>query len=633
MHMRYLTLLLLFATFVQTSSAVGQERKPLAIRSFTPTEQYKTVKLQGFSVIVNPILIADKLLHAKTLKELEMQLYRIVRTLPRTAVDRLRDIPIWVEKHQASPPCMCYHAIKTKWLGENGFNPDKNGCVDLGNAENFLTWTHQQPWMVLHELAHGYHDRLPGRFENKAIRDVFQRSVAGDKYGEVPHVSGKPRQHYAANNQMEYFAEGTEAYFGRNDFFPFVRTELKTYDPQGFMLQEKIWNNAPRKPFAAKKDAAPKKMPWDMRQLAQVPEVKWLKKETPVRELLYASEAYSGESTQVFAYYATPGSLAGDPSLDVNLPAVVLVHGGGGTAFSEWVELWAKRGYAAIAMDLGGRGAGRKPLENGGPDQGDDTKFGAVDEPNHEQWTYHAVAAVVRAHTLIGSFSEVDENRTAITGISWGGYLTCIVAGIDRRFKAAVPVYGCGYLGDASVWLGRFAKMKPEQREKWLNLWDPSQYVGGAEMPVLFVNGTNDFAYHLEAYHKTYRLVAAEKRHTRITVRMPHGHSPGWAPQEIGLFIDQQLREGKPLPRISEVARTDRGYAAQVQSSTKLKSAEIHYTTDEGANRERQWKSLPAILKGTRIEAAELPKDTKICFVTLKDERGAIVSSELVFLE
>ena len=50
-------------------------------------------------------------------------------------------------------------------------------------------------------------------------------------------------------------------------------------------------------------------------------------------------------------------------------------------------------------------------------------------------------------------------------------------------------------------------------------------------MPVFFINGTNDFAYPLDSYAKTYGLVKSE-RDFRITVNMPHGHqtwlgSPG----------------------------------------------------------------------------------------------------------
>ena len=84
-------------------------------------------------------------------------------------------------------------------------------------------------------------------------------------------------------------------------------------------------------------------------------------------------------------------------------------------------------------------------MPDGGPNQGDDEKFGSIDKPPTEQWSYHAVAAAIRGHSLIRSFPEVDAQRTAVTGISWGGYLTCIVAGLDSRFKAAVPVYGCGF--------------------------------------------------------------------------------------------------------------------------------------------------------------------------------------------
>jgi dienelactone hydrolase len=39
-----------------------------------------------------------------------------------------------------------------------------------------------------------------------------------------------------------------------------------------------------------------------------------------------------------------------------SFPGIVLVHGGGGAAFAKWAELWAKRGYAGIAMDLAGCG-------------------------------------------------------------------------------------------------------------------------------------------------------------------------------------------------------------------------------------------------------------------------------------
>jgi len=349
-----------------------------------------------------------------------------------------------------------------------------------------------------------------------------------------------------------------------------------------------------------------------------------------VRSLQYEGRAYKGKPTGVFAYYATPATLTGESVQDGSLPAVVLVHGGGGTAFAEWAELWAKRGYAAIAMDLAGCGAGRKRLSDGGPGQDDQEKFGAIDQASEDQWTYHAVANAILAHSLIRSFREVDAKRTAVTGISWGGYLTCIVAGLDNRFKAAVPVYGCGFLHENSAWLGRFAKMTPQQKEKWVRLWDPSMYVGSASMPVFFVNGTNDFAYPLDSYSRTYGLVKS-RRNFRITVKMPHGHEQGWAPKEIGLFVDQCVKNGIPLPVVMGPELADGKVRARVRSKTALSSANLHYSTGTVPINKLDWESVPASVEGKYIVSPAPPDEATIWFLTVSDERGAVVSSEVVF--
>ncbi len=51
-------------------------------------------------------------------------------------------------------------------------------------------------------------------------------------------------KHYGLTNHKEYFAEGTEAFFYRNDFYPFVRAELKEHDPALQDLLIKIWEPA-----------------------------------------------------------------------------------------------------------------------------------------------------------------------------------------------------------------------------------------------------------------------------------------------------------------------------------------------------------------------------------------------------
>jgi len=377
-------------------------------------------------------------------------------------------------------------------------------------------------------------------------------------------------------------------------------------------------------------DSLPGSTPWDLESLSHPPEFEWAGG-NEVLPLYYTGETYQGRYTRVFAFYATPGLLAGDPSLDKNLPAIVLVHGGGGQAFDQWARLWASRGYAAIAMDLAGCGPGKERLEDGGPDQGDNTKFGAIDQPVTDQWTYHAVANAILAHSLILSFPEIDTERTALTGISWGGYLTCIVAGLDNRFKAAVPVYGCGFLDKNSCWIPRFEQMSPENRAKWVKLWDPSQYVGSAVMPMLFVNGGTDFAYPPDSFAKTCALVQSQKT-IRFSPELAHGHIFD-KPKAIEVFVDHHLKQGMPLARISSMERTTKQIRAEVVTQTALVSAQLHYTLDglPGDPKQRTWMNVPATIEQNRIVAKLPPENTVIWFLTVRDDRNTLVSSQLIF--
>ena len=367
--------------------------------------------------------------------------------------------------------------------------------------------------------------------------------------------------------------------------------------------------------------------------LSVAPKFIWNNADTAkVREIIYKGLAFGKiAQTDVFAYYATPGTLAGNPKLDHDLPAIVLVHGGGGKAFKEWVELWAKRGYAAIAMDLSGNGRDGKKLANGGPDQGGRYKYN-IDSTLDKHWAYHSVANVILAHSLIMSFPQVDAKRTAITGISWGGWLTCIITGVDERFKVAVPVYGCGYIEEpGGFFYDDLKKLSPEIRAKWTAQYGPEHYIGKATMPFLFVDGTKDQFYPPTIFSKTYDLVKTPKNY-RLTTDMVHGHPQGWAPVEIGLFVDQYLLKGKPLPVISAISGKNNSVDAKVKTETGLSKASLSYTTDTTLPfKDRNWITVPAKINGNDIIADAPPANTTIWILNATDDRGAIVSSTYQF--
>src|SRR5438045_3063442 len=135
---------------------------------------------------------------------------------------------------------------------------------------------------------------------------------------------------------------------------------------------------------------------WDLDDLKKTPDARWSEVKDGAQEVFYAGEPFHGDFSRVFAYFAKPDG-------DGPFPAMVLVHGGGGKAFRDWALHWAKRGYAALAMDLAGNGPNGR-LDDGGPDQNDDTKFRKFDEDDaRNMWTYQAVANVIRGHSLLAS--------------------------------------------------------------------------------------------------------------------------------------------------------------------------------------------------------------------------------------
>ena len=352
-----------------------------------------------------------------------------------------------------------------------------------------------------------------------------------------------------------------------------------------------------------------------------------------VKALYYAGPAYQGKPTRVFAYYALPALKPGK-----KVPGMVLVHGGGGTAFSEWVAMWRDRGYAAIAMDCNGsrplvneNGVNPKeqhaPHEWGGP--GGWGGFEQMDALLEDHWVYQSAAGIAMAHSLLRSFPEVDPDRIGLTGISWGGFLTCISAGLDDRYACAAPVYGCGGIVTNSAWQDVFAKMPPEHVTRWNESYDPLVYLPNAAMPILWVNGTNDFAYYMVNWQHSYKTSPAE-RTLCMRVNMPHSHRSGWAPKEIMAYMDHHLFGSNPLIQITDQGREGSAVWVSYSQAVPVKTAQLHYCEDLApVAHERVWNSIDAEIDNPNCKAnAILPETAQLYFFTLISPNDLLVSTE-----
>ncbi len=357
-----------------------------------------------------------------------------------------------------------------------------------------------------------------------------------------------------------------------------------------------------------------------------------------VQPLLYEYGSWSGRQAKAFAWLGLPKLKPGE-----KCPGIVLVHGGGGTAFADWVKLWNSRGYAAIAMDnCGGMPCWNESLYSrylwprhefsGPPGWGD---FENVEKPVNEQWPYQAVSTVVAANSLLRSLPEVDASRVGVTGISWGGVLTCMAAGVDKRFAFAAPVYGCGFL-DALVFTeGMPPRSTPEKNGKWLSMWDPSLYLRSAKMPFLWTVGTNDFAFNLASIAQSGEIVPGGSEYC-IPVRMGHGHGGvGEKPPEILDFANRNVKHGECLESPALQATTAKGSiaSASFKPGWKAAKAELNYTLGSGIWKERLWETCSAALDIASGEiSAEIPKGATALYFNLLPESGLIFSSKpLIF--
>lgn len=224
-----------------TGNTLGQATN---LPPWEPITNYQEQRVEGWRILVNNQLATNSALCPPVLKLLDAQLYQITRVLPAGPLAKLQTIPIWIENADPRFPCTVFHE-SADWLREHGVNPEKCNAVEISNPQNFLDWVRDQPWMMLHELTHGYHHVFLG--DNQPdIRRCYQAAKVSGKYESILRIDGHHERHYAMTNEKEYFAEMTEAFFGTNDFFPFVRAELKEYDPEMYAVLGKLWETGDR---------------------------------------------------------------------------------------------------------------------------------------------------------------------------------------------------------------------------------------------------------------------------------------------------------------------------------------------------------------------------------------------------
>ena len=315
--------------------------------------------------------------------------------------------------------------------------------------------------------------------------------------------------------------------------------------------------------------------------------------------LLLKGKGPKNTTAEFFAYYARPqGNVP--PG---GFPAVLLTHGGGGTAFPIAIDQWRKAGFVVMATDW----YNQMPAPGLTNAATSESSLPRVDLPGGKRNDIWAnIANLVLAHSYLRSRSEVNQKKTVFVGLSWGSWYGSTLTALDPRFRGVVNIY-CGDVKtakDTSLYLvnGRF--------------------LHAAKCPTWWVVGTNDGNVSPATSQTGFEECARCYGHAMIP-RLPHSH--------IGFEFGSVMRmakhftSGEPsLPILGPTKICGCTASAKILKHGKsVGRAVLHYTRDRDTRKtsERKWIESSAKVADD-VVSAEIPSDAFQAYLSLyeKDE-------------
>ena len=335
---------------------------------------------------------------------------------------------------------------------------------------------------------------------------------------------------------------------------------------------------------------------WNFAELSSAPACRELKdpvSEWPgLKSLMVSGKGPKGSSAEFFCYYGRPEGEA--PA--GGFPGIVLVHGGSGTAFPHYTTEWIKLGFAVIALDWYNQRPAQG-LTNVPPSQVSVPRIPL--EGGRRQDHIANVANIVLSHSLLLSFPEVNRDRTALVGLSWGSWYGTCVAAVDGRLKGCVEIY-CGDWNPARPKVHAIVN---------------GRFLPYAKVPMWWAVSTNDR--NVTPYTSQDGFDACARfAGAAIVNRLPHSHS-GFHFPSVKRMAKYFTGVDKPLPRL--VGGKIEGGVATAEIAdfgAGVASARLGYTTSsEEPTWKREWKYVPAKVEGNRVSAA-LPPGTVQCYLS-----------------
>ena len=346
-----------------------------------------------------------------------------------------------------------------------------------------------------------------------------------------------------------------------------------------------------------------------------------------VRAIRFSGLSFQGKENPVFAYIGFPkGASAEHP-----VPGMVLVHGGGGHAYAEWVQYWVDHGFAAISFDgFGQRYVGADhtydaSLDFWKPDPASLVPmdgFASAGKPFPEQGFTYYVADVLLAHNLLRADPRVRKEQIGLTGISWGGVAASVAVCYDDRFAFAAPVYCSSFMDVSQTPWGA-----PFRGEGITDVWDAKLLLGGVTMPFHVFNSDCDpFS---DANASTACAAAAEHGALTLLHGFTHGQIEGSAIPELLRFAETQVGRGERNIRITALFARGDGAAMRFVLPEDVRCAEAcaYYKTEDlcydGKYLRENWTRAPGDAAGGEAWA-QIPEGARLFYFSVegRDPQG-----------
>ena len=342
---------------------------------------------------------------------------------------------------------------------------------------------------------------------------------------------------------------------------------------------------------------------------------------------------YKGKPTRVAAYIGFPSYA----SATDKVPAIVLVHGGLGTAVPQWVKYWNDLGFAAISMDTEGaeptagisnentgdyhrdrnRYAGGQFYEAGPTNNG----FSDWDKPLEDQWMYHATSAVILSTSLISSFDCVDKTKVGITGISWGSVITSIVLKYDYRLKFAMPVYGGITQSQSS---GESSNRHPNETS--VARWDTIDGIVGINCKTFYVNSDADRFFSMDIADRCSKATGGSLTYIH---GLSHGQSEGANEENLPNFAKFCCGMETTFVTVTEQpARENPRITLETYGNAKIESVWLYYTDSELVNNTATWYTKFVSFDDLREYSFEVP-ESRHAYVRVRYDNSKTVCSYL----